>query len=72
MANREGAKHAKLIPDLHTNGQQKFSSSVLTAFNKKISNIIEGKVALEEVEQDDLPPLAFAESSGAFNDIPVD
>jgi len=65
---REGAQHAKLTPDLHATGKQKFSSSSLATFNKKISNVIEGKVAMVEAETDDLPVLAFVEKSGIFGD----
>ena len=38
-------------------------------FNKKILNMIEGKVALGEVEDDDLPPPSFAERRGIFDNV---
>ena len=72
IINREGVKHAKLTPDLRARGRQKFSSSVLATFNKKIANIIQGKVALAEVEKDDLPPPAFAERDRVFDNISID
>ncbi|KAF8222368.1 hypothetical protein L208DRAFT_1323038, partial [Tricholoma matsutake] len=55
--NREGNSPGKLVPDLWALGRAKFASSSLDTFNKKIHELISGKVTIDEA--DELPPLNF-------------
>ena len=55
--NWEGNSPGKLVPDLRALGREKFASSSLDTFNKKIRELISGKVTIDEA--DGLPPLNF-------------
>jgi hypothetical protein len=57
VLNRKGQSSAKLVPDLHASGYEKFRSSSLATFNKKIRDMASGRSAPPET--DDIPSPAF-------------
>lgn len=58
VQGREGQSTAKPVPDLRALGREKFASSSLATFNKKMSEFIAGKSVI--VEEDDIPSPEFA------------
>ena len=52
---------AKRIPDLYSAGRAKIELSSLATFNKRIEDSLKGRVVM--LEQDELPPVAFAETT---------
>lgn len=55
VPNREGKLSAKAVPDLRASGREKFASSSLATFNKKIREMIAGKLTI--TEEDEVPPV---------------
>ncbi|KAF8873927.1 hypothetical protein BD779DRAFT_1451327 [Infundibulicybe gibba] len=58
VPNREGRSIAKLVPDLRALGREKFESSSLATFNKKIADLKEGRPPV--MEEDEIVPVALA------------
>ena len=56
---RDGQSSAKPVPDLHTEGREKFTASSLATFNKKVQDMAAGRVVLPE--NDEMPVPEFAE-----------
>lgn len=59
VLNQEGQTIAKLIPDLHTEGREKFAVLSLATFNKKVQDMALGRAVL--LEDDDLPAPDFGD-----------
>lgn len=53
VPNRDGQAPAKAVPDLRATGREKFASSSLATFNKKMHEMIAGKAA--SLEDDEMP-----------------
>lgn len=56
---RDGQSSAKPVPDLRTEGREKFAASSLATFNKKVQDMAAGRVVLPE--NDEMPVPEFAE-----------
>jgi len=66
LSSREGVTQPKLVTNLKQSGRQKFESSSLAAFNKKINDLKSGSPAEREV--DDIAPLNFRVEIPIAND----
>ena len=66
VLNREGQSKAKLVPDLRTEGRNKFLASSLATFNKKVQDMAAGRVLIPE--NDDMPTPEFGFEDGEEDD----
>ena len=64
--NREGRAAFKPVPDLRTLGREKFATSSLATFNKKVRDMAMGRAG--QAEDDDLPVPLFQEDEIDPND----
>jgi hypothetical protein len=59
VPNRDGLSSAKPVPDLRTEGREKFAAGSLATFNKKVQDMASGRVV--PPESDDLPTPDFGD-----------
>lgn len=62
VKNCDGQAAVKPVPDLRASGRQKFSSSSLATFNKKMKDLIGGKVPAAESDTLPVPDFSIPES----------